>query len=46
MNTQSFMARMLTRVHNGLDSWMSVWRFLVHLNDLDFYRGLDGQTRR
>ncbi len=46
MNTQSFTARLLSRVHNGLDSWILVWRFLVHLENLDFYEGLDGRTWR
>ena len=42
MNTKRFTGRMLLRFKTGLDSWISLWRFLVHLEDLNFYEGLDG----
>jgi hypothetical protein len=42
-----FTARMLSRFKNGLDSWISLWHFLVHLDNLNFYEGLDGcETER
>lgn len=38
---------MLSQFKTGLDSWISLWRFLVHLEDLNFYEGLDGcETER
>lgn len=42
MNTQSFAAKMLSKFRNGLNSWISLWHFLVHLENLDFYE--DGWT--
>jgi hypothetical protein len=47
MNTKRYTARMLSRFKTGLDSWISLWRFLVYLEDLNFYEGLDGcETER
>jgi hypothetical protein len=47
MNTKRYTARMLSRFKTGLDSWISLWRFLVHLEDMNFYEGLDGcETER
>ena len=42
MNIKRYTARMLSRFKAGLDSWISLWRFLVYLEDLNFYEGLDG----
>ncbi len=41
MKTQSFASKMLSKFKNGLNSWISLWRFLVNLENLDFYEGLD-----
>ncbi|MCA1852427.1 MAG: hypothetical protein LC647_14350 [Beggiatoa sp.] len=47
MNTKRYTARMLSRFKTGLDSWISLWRFLVYLEDMNFYEGLDGcETER
>jgi hypothetical protein len=47
MNIKRYTARMLSRFKTGLDSWISLWRFLVYLEDLNFYEGLDGcETER
>ena len=36
-------ANMLSGVRTEWDSWISLWSFLAHLDDLDFYKGLDEQ---
>ncbi|CAN5855235.1 hypothetical protein BH20PSE1_BH20PSE1_19290 [soil metagenome] len=41
MNTQSLTAKMLSKFKNGLNSWISLWHFLVHLENPDFYEGQD-----
>ena len=46
MNTKSLTAKMLSRFKESLHSWISLWRFLANLHDLNFYQGLeDPQTR-
>lgn len=41
MNTQSFTPKIVSKFRNGLNSWISLWHFLVHLENLDFCEGLD-----
>lgn len=36
-------ANTLSELRSERASWMSLWSFLAHLNDLDFYKGLDEQ---
>jgi hypothetical protein len=45
MNTKSLTANMLSRLKESLDSWISLWRFLANLHDLDFYQGLEDPQR-
>ena len=33
----------LSKLRIAWASWISLWRFLAHLKDLDFYKGLDEQ---
>ncbi len=41
MNTQRVAPNMLSKLKDGLNSWISLWHFLVHLENLDFYECLD-----
>lgn len=36
-------ANTLSELRSEWASWRSLWSFLAHLNDLDFYKGLDEQ---
>jgi Ca2+-binding RTX toxin-like protein len=36
-------ANTLSELRTESASWSSMWSFLAHLNDLDFYKGLDEQ---
>ena len=36
-------ANTLSELRSEWASWSSLWSFLAHLNDLDFYKGLDEQ---
>lgn len=40
---QRVIANTLTELRSEWASWRTLWSFLVHLNDLDFYKGLDEQ---
>ncbi len=43
---RSVAATILLKFKNGLISWISLWHFLVHLENLDFYEGLDELNKR
>jgi hypothetical protein len=45
MNTKSLTAKMLSRFKESLHSWISLWRFLANLHDLNFYQGLEDPQR-
>lgn len=38
MNTQRFIRNVLLMFRNGLNSWISLWHFLVHLEKSGFLR--------
>ncbi len=43
---RSVAATILSKFKNGLNSWISLWHFLVHLKNLDFYEGLEELNKR
>jgi hypothetical protein len=43
---RSIAATILTKFKNGLNSWISLWHFLLDLENLDFYEGLDELNKR
>jgi hypothetical protein len=44
INMHRTVANMLSELRTEWASWSSIWSFLVHLNDLDFYKGVDEQS--
>jgi hypothetical protein len=44
INMHRTIANKLSELRAEWASWSSIWSFLVHLNDLDFYKEVDEQT--